>query len=352
MKVFNISYGLMHLLGFSTILFLLTFRFFISESIDLNGDSWILIDGVYRVFLNQKPHVDFSTPFGPVLFLAGAIGMKITTPTIAGMNVGFILFSMFIESVAYFTLRRILKPKLMIVFLVLLASMVFTPRMLSGSSLHYAYTGLYNQYGYAILSVLALILFADSRLDVNNNRSFGKGAIVAGFFLLLFFLKFTFGIAAIVLTAIWFSREKKYFLHGFACAVVTLLLILFYWLNFNFEAVARDLKFVISSRVSENPFLSEDFQKSFIKNTLYDNLYILFVLIVGPLTMREQRKKIILLALSFACLAYFLSASIMQPPEHILSNILAFCILALANNKPTANSQQPTANSQQPTALI
>lgn len=210
-KTISIS---MYVLSSFTILLLVILRFLISEKIPLNWDAQFLIDGAYRVFLNQKPHVDFSTPLGPIVFLVGAIGMIITTPTIAGVNVGFILFGIFVLIVGYLALRQILKPQLMAVFLVLLASMVFTPRILSYPTGNYGYTGIYNAYGYSILCVLALLLFTDLRSDVNSRNinlkhSYYRGVWAAGLLVLLFFLKVTYGLAAIFLITVWFFHEKN-----------------------------------------------------------------------------------------------------------------------------------------------
>lgn len=317
-----------------TILLLVALRFSISDVIPLNWDTPILIDGAYRIFLDQKPHVDFSTPLGPIIFLAGAIGMKITTPTIAGLNVGYILFGLFILIVGYFSLRRALKPQLMALFLALLASMVFTPRMINTPTHNYGYTGNYNNYGYSILFVLALLLFTDLRTGTNLKHSYAKGASAAGLFVLLFFLKITFGIAAIFLISVWFTQEKnkKEYVLGTLLGGVSLLLIILAWLDFNVLAIIRDLRFVMDSRAEGSPFTSTGMAKIFFDKTKYDNLFILFALIAGSLTMPQHRQRILTLGLSFALLGYFLSAAIMQPPEHILSNFYAFSILVLASS--------------------
>jgi hypothetical protein len=63
---------------FFAIILLIILRFLVSNYMHLNWDTPILIDGAYRVFLNQKPHVDFSTPVGPIIFIVGAIGMRNT----------------------------------------------------------------------------------------------------------------------------------------------------------------------------------------------------------------------------------------------------------------------------------
>jgi hypothetical protein len=87
---------------FAFIVFLLCLRYLVSEDISLNWDAPIFIQGSYLVYLNQIPNVDFSTPLGPVMFLIGGLGMKLTTPTIIGMNVGMIIFSTIVLIATFF----------------------------------------------------------------------------------------------------------------------------------------------------------------------------------------------------------------------------------------------------------
>jgi hypothetical protein len=161
----------------------------------LNWDAPILIDGAYRVFLNQKPHVDFSTPLGPIIFIVGAIGMKATTPTIVGMHIGYILFGITILLASY-AFTRHLRPYVIAFLLLLVASMVFTPRILSYQTYNFGYTGIYNAFGFALFFLLSLATFANFRPA--SPRSVTKGFSVGLILVVLGFLKITFGLAGVI----------------------------------------------------------------------------------------------------------------------------------------------------------
>ena len=345
-KSFNIS---ITALSLGAILLFAILRILISGHIPLNWDTPILIEGAYRVFLGQKPHIDFSTPLGPIIYLAGAIGMKITTPTIAGLNIGYVIFDLFLLIISYFALKKFLNLRLMAVFLVLLSSMVFTPRMLSYATNNFGYTGIYNLYGYSIFFILLALLFSNiSKEDENFNSSFSTGIWTSLLIALLLLLKVTFGCAALFITAVAFCHEKHKikFLHGCGIGGISLLLALAVWMDFNLLPIFRDLRIVIESRIGHSPFTSVNFIELFFVSTANHHFFILFSLIVGSLTMPQHKKKIISLGLSLALLGYILAATIGQPPEHILSYFYAFCILIFSSFTPINNSHnKPAKNS-------
>ena len=73
------------------------FRLLIAGSIPMTWGSAIIMDGSYRVLNGQIPHVDLSSPIGPFIFIVGAIGMFISTPSVMGLNLGITLGGLGIE---------------------------------------------------------------------------------------------------------------------------------------------------------------------------------------------------------------------------------------------------------------
>jgi flagellar motor component MotA len=92
----------------------------------------------------------------------------------------------------------------------------------------------------------------------------------------------------------------------------------------------------MSSRLEGSPFTSISFIEMFLEKTIYDNIFIVIAMLLGSLTMPQHRKVIIVLGLIYIICGYFIAATIMQPPEHILSNLYAaIMIIFLSSTSDT-----------------
>ena len=312
------------------ILGLICLRFLVSDDLIINWDAPILIDGSYRVLNGQIPHLDFSTPIGPIIFIVGSFGMSIGSASLLGLNLGFIVFSIFLLIFSVLALRKSLSPNLLTSFAVFLSTLLFTPRMLSARTLDYGYTGIYNLYGYATFFIAVMITFGD--LQSNHRRSiaiFMKGFWIGALIVVLLFLKNIFGFGLMFMACIYFSllTNRKPFVVGVFLGLLLLGMIFVGYFHADLIPVFRDQYFVMESRLEEHPFSRKDFVDVFLRKTLLDNLYIFILFFLGPIAMPKLGKLTRILALSFMVLGYIFCASIMQWPEHILSSFLAFLMV-------------------------
>lgn len=230
---------------------IITLRVLVINQIPLNWDTPIFIDGSYRVFKGQLPHVDFSTPVGELLFFFGAIGMKISTASIVGFNIGILILGC---SLLLFFCLNIQLGVLKSLHLLLLGSLLFTPRMLSYGAFEFGYTGYYNVIGYSIIYILIFILNQNNlKMILNGYFSFRIPIFSALLVVALFFIKITFFIAAVFLVFIHLilSRFNRDFIIYFCGSFIFFTLFACFIFDFNFQAIYRDLKIVYISRSSE-----------------------------------------------------------------------------------------------------
>jgi len=269
---------------FSVLMLLILFgmsRLLISAYMIPNWDNAILIDGSYRVFLGQKPHHDFSTPIGPIYFAIGALGMLLTSPTIAGIDFGIVVFGIALLGICSYVFRGMSKGS-MGLFLLVLGSYLFTGRMLHADNpAAGGYTGLYNLYGYSLFFIASTYLYV---FDNHHGQKPAKtekidGIFIAFLLILALFIKNIFGICMIVLISIFrFKSSQKKFYISFFLAVASYSFLIFAWLNFDIQSIIRDQVFVISSRLAGGGILwNPEAIWRFLQATWIDNLYILAI---------------------------------------------------------------------------
>lgn len=249
-------------------------RVLVSEDLAINWDAPILINGAYRVFSGQIPHVDFSTPIGPIIFMASSFGMWLTTPSLLGMNLGLILFSIALLILCILSMRKHLTPNLTLLLAIFLAAFLFSPRMLSMRTLDYGYTGINNLYGYAIFFMGALATFGDINVDTKKPwDSLIKGVYLGALIAILVFLKNSFGLGLLVLSAAYFfvTRQMRSFGLGVLLGLLFVTGIFIWYFQGDIYPFIRDQYFVIQARLDEHPFSRSDFVDVFIRKTYIDN---------------------------------------------------------------------------------
>jgi len=320
--IFLVFFGISRLMG--------------ADNMGLNWDAPILIDGSYRVFLGQKPHHDFSTPIGPIYFAIGAIGMHLTSPTIAGLNFGLVLFGVLLLGICLYMFRGLSKGSLGL-FLLILGSYLFTGRMLHADNpAAGGYTGLYNLYGYCLFFIASAYLnFFDNRQDQKlGKKEIIESAFIALLLILALFIKNIFGIALLLLIIIFrFNSCYKKFYASFFLVATTLFFLLLVWLNFDIQAIIRDQIFVISARLSGGGILGIASAWNFLKVTWLDNLYILIAILLSKnLLSSEHWYGLLKLGIFYIFAAYLFCSAIMQTPVHVLSVFFAVIVVYQLSN--------------------
>src|SRR5258708_20645244 len=65
-------------------------------------DIFFLLDNGWRVINGVRPHVDYYSPWGPVMFLVSALGLTISGHSVDGIGYGNALMALFVGSWAFF----------------------------------------------------------------------------------------------------------------------------------------------------------------------------------------------------------------------------------------------------------
>lgn len=297
-----------------------TIRFSISDLIPVNWDGPIFIDGSYRVYLGQIPNKDFSVPIGPLIFLAGGLGMSISTPSILGMNLGLVLFYLMISLVFIFLLLPDIKKKIKltdIIFFLVFFLLLFSPKILGGKGMNLAYTGLYNNLCYAVFMGVVYFLHASSDCQ-DNKRNFLLGFIVG----LLIFIKLVFFLAVALITFLFLARYRKKRILSFSFGMF-FLIVLMALIEGGLSHFLKDQVLASSLRMQENPYFSFERLWNYIKHTWVE----IFIFIVMLRFAYKKNRPYFYVGVLLFIVEYFLSMAIMQKPVHMTSIIFALILM-------------------------
>lgn len=312
--------------------FLVVSRLFLTSNIALGWDGPILVDGAYRVFKGQIPHVDFSAPMGPILFMFGGLGMWLVGPTILGLNLGLIIFGVLTIGLGITLLYKKLSPLNLILFSLLLGGIALTPRVLAYPSGFLMYVGQYNTFSYAMLLVVISVLYVKPcMLDIK------EGLILTSLMLFMGLTKSTFGIAALILICLACGGKRFYL----GCFIAFFLgLSVFLWaIGFDIGPVIRDQIFTITARASSGNAGLETLLK-FIKDDYFSLSYLVIFLALTLSTIFCFTKKNVTLLVTCLALDIFFAVTIMQPPEHVILIFLLFVFLANHEELKFVNTQR------------
>lgn len=197
-------------------------------------DTFFALDGAFRVLRGQIPHRDFSSAWGPVLFLLDAAGLALSGLRPAGIGYANALWGALIGVWAYWIARsRFISGHACVagIYTVLL---IVGPYALGYSPLSFSHAMAYNRYGFALLGIILL----ESSDCHDRAGAFSSGVAWA----LLIFLKISYAVMAVPFLLIsWTyseSRKQRLIWLSAGAGVVTLLLLSY--LRFDFMAIWQD----------------------------------------------------------------------------------------------------------------
>ena len=166
----------------------------------MTWDLLFNLSGAWHLHFGHVPHVDYHDPVGRLDFLLTVAGFHFVGPSPRAVLVGMTIMAAALFAAACFVSWRrlpLLPAAVFVVFCCLLAMM---PANVGEPPNAYSFAMSYNQYGWALLSVLALLLFLPPR---NGRRGDVADIVIAGALLLaMFYLKITYfvvGLAALPL---------------------------------------------------------------------------------------------------------------------------------------------------------
>ncbi|HZD41169.1 MAG TPA: hypothetical protein VE131_10635 [Terriglobales bacterium] len=250
-------------------------------------DVFFLLDNGWRVINGQRPHIDYSSPWGPVTFLIAGVGLLISRFTADGIGYGNALFGLLIGLWSHRIGRERLEPIPRILASLYLVLLVVAPYPL-GRPVHYlSHAMVPNRYGYALLG---LILLESSLEGRTREKEDWFGGISAGAATaLVLFLKISYFFGAVLLIGGFallrgLSRQRlPGIVIGFSLVAIPLLV----YLRFDVWAILRDWNMAAHARAEG--VLFGDLGRKFLVNTPY-LLLLVYLAIRGSSAERANQE--------------------------------------------------------------
>ncbi len=213
-------------------------------------DIFVMLESAWRTINGQRPHVDYVSPFGPVMFLVFGLGLRLSHYTVDGVGYSNAIVGLLIGLWSYRISRVRMESSPRMLSGLFLAALVVAPYALGSSPLTSSHAMVYNRYGYALLGLVMLESFqpvggARSRGE-NWLGGFSSGAAAA----LLLFLKASFFFVSLLLigASILFWSRARHRLLGLTIGFLLVTLAFLAYLTFDVRAIISDLQMVASAR--------------------------------------------------------------------------------------------------------
>jgi hypothetical protein len=117
-------------------------------------DNFFLLDNGWRIICGQRPHLDFFSPWGPVIFLVVGMGLALANTSVNGIGYGNAIVGLIIGLWALRLSRGRLASGPRFILGLYLALLVMAPYPLGFWPLQSSHAMLYNRYGYALLGLV------------------------------------------------------------------------------------------------------------------------------------------------------------------------------------------------------
>lgn len=205
-------------------------------------DIFFLIDNGYRVTQGQIPHRDFSSAWGPAIYLIEAAGLLLAGMRPAGVGYANAIFGALIAIWAYWIGHKRWSPIAGCLLGIYTALLITAPYALGWGAMNFSYAMVYNRYGYAILG----IIFVECAVSPDTTGGVSTGTAWA----LLGWLKSSYAVMVtpfVLLSLLSFPSQKRR-LAAIASAAAVVSLLMLCYLRFDLHDMFRDLLMAASSR--------------------------------------------------------------------------------------------------------
>ena len=215
-------------------------------------DSWMFLDGAWRILNGQRPHHDFYSNLGFLCYLPTALGLQIARGA-AAVNWGQCFSGMLVALLGVPLIFRRIRPSFASLYCTALVLLSIAPFAL-GEFFTLGTQGMfYNRWGYALLGILLVECVSPVGGKRPGFSDFGGGSIAGAVLALLFFVKFTFSVWALILicATIPWRRQTRVRWLGLALGSLIIGVAGLAFLRFDVAAILRDIHTVaVARRVS------------------------------------------------------------------------------------------------------
>jgi hypothetical protein len=215
-------------------------------------DTFFLLDNAYRVAEGQIPHRDFSSAWGPVMFLIDAAGLWLSGMRPTGFGYANAMFGAVLGIWTFLIVRPRWSSASACALGIYTLLLVSAPFPIGMAPTDFGYAMSYNRYGYALFGIIMIECAAGAPSALPRMRQRNGGAVSTGVALgLLAFLKISFAFVAIpfiiVLTVAGAAGRLRRFI-GLCTGFTILSVLILCYLRFDIADMLQDLAAAAAAR--------------------------------------------------------------------------------------------------------
>ena len=240
-------------------------------------DIFTLLENGWRVVNGQRPHVDYASPWGPVMFLVVGLGLTLSGYSVDGVGYGSAIFGLLIGLWSYRLGRDRSEFSPRVLASLFLVALVLAPYALGTFPWDSSLAMVYNRYGYALLGLVMLEAFQPAGGSKRTTEEWVGGISSGAATALALFLKASFSLVAFAFLAasFLFWRPARQRLLGLAIGFSLVTLAVLAYLSFDVRAVLSDLQMAAGARAESLYALGV------ITNAWYNSAYLLTAVVLG-----------------------------------------------------------------------
>lgn len=221
-------------------------------------DIFIYLGNGWRILRGQRPHVDFTTPWGPIGFLISALGLRICRYSAVGIGFGSAILGSVVGVWSFFLSKNLLTRPARLTLSFFLSALAVAPYPLGLAFINSSSAMIYNRYGYALLGLVLIESFLVTRHTAKHQTQDWVLGLSSGAALsLMLFLKASYFFTAVALMVClgWFFRRFVIqrilgILVGFSLVSLCVLA----YLRFHVSAMLMDLRMASGARAETMKF--------------------------------------------------------------------------------------------------
>ncbi len=306
-------------------------------------DVLFLLDTANRVTQGQVPHRDFSSAWGPVMYLIDSTGLMLAGMRPAGIGYANAVFGAIIATWTFLLVRNTWSSASACAAGIYAVLLIAAPFSLGDNPFDYGYAMIYNRYGFALLGIVVIECASSSLSASGQRRQIVVGALSSGIAIgLLAFLKISYAMVAIPFVVLSMVTAKtchfrrfSYLCGGFAIVAAAVMC----YLRFDFSDMWSDLSTAATARrISLHPVYSIGAVDSIQFSIIIFFCFLLYKADPEPISKRNTRLHAILTALMAVVAGYLLLISNQQtdvfPLNGYVAVVLAGAYRPLSVGKP------------------
>lgn len=213
-------------------------------------DSFFLLDNGWRIICGQRPHLDFFTPWGPVMFLVVGMGLGLANLSVDGIGYGNAIVGLIMGLWALWISWGRLASGPRFVFCLYIALLVTAPSPLGVPPLLSSHAMVYNRYGYALLGLVLIECFQRKEVAEQEFSEMLGGVSTGATVAIALFLKASYFFISLPIIAVSFLSRQPSFKRfvGLALGFCIVLFAMLAYLRFDVRTVVEALWMAAGAR--------------------------------------------------------------------------------------------------------